>query len=83
MLNSQNIVLAKIITWAFDNGIEIKVGKFVTGAGLKDQIEITLIKNGRQQYVRFLDWHELDAGFVKSMIEKSAFELCLTRLNLV
>jgi hypothetical protein len=78
----QCLTLAKIIKWAIENDIEIKVGKFKEDDGLKTQIEITMIKNSKTSYVRFLDFEELDSGFMNTMVEKAAFQLCLTRLNL-
>lgn len=78
----QCIVLAKIIKWAIENEIEIKVGKFKEDEGLKTQIELTMIKNAKTSYVRFLDFEELDSGFMNTMVEKAAFDLCLTRLVL-
>lgn len=73
--------LAKIITWAFANEIEITV-RCQKEAGVKDKIEIELMKNGKKSLVRIYDWEDLGHNQVKLMVEAQAFELCLTRLVL-
>lgn len=79
---SHNVTLAKIITWAFENDIEITVKGFKPTDGLKMQIEIILSKNGAKKLIRLLDFEELDNSFIQRLVEKTAFELCLTRLIL-
>ena len=71
--------LAKIIMWGFANGIEVTV-RCHKEAGLKDQIEIELKKNGKTSLVRIYDWEDLGHNAVKLMVERQALDLCLTRL---
>lgn len=75
------VILAKVLNWAADNEIEVKLGmaKF---PGLKDQVEITLGKNGRQKLIRFMDFGELEKHNIQTILMNQAFELCLTRLEL-
>jgi hypothetical protein len=74
-------ILARVLIWAFSNDIEIAVGKYKT-EGLASQIEITMKKNGKTEYIRLINWDEMDAGWLKKAVETCAFNLCLTRLIL-
>jgi hypothetical protein len=74
-------VLAKIIKWAFENGIEISVRNYKE-IGMKDQIEIDLKKNGVSELIRIFDWDELDRRWLQNAIQDRALNLSLTKLAL-
>lgn len=73
--------LTKIIVWAFKNGIEIKVASFKE-VGLKEQVEISLIKNGKKKVFLTPCFEELDKKYLKNKIEEMAFDLHIERLYL-
>ena len=66
---------------AFKNGIEIKVASHKE-LGLKEQVEITLAKNGKKKIFLATDFEELDKKYLKNKIEELAFDLHLERLYL-
>lgn len=74
-------LLAKVLEWAFENEIKITIGTFKS-PGLKDQIELTISKNGRSEYIRFLEFEQTDRVKIQNDIMEKAFNLCLTRLEI-
>ncbi len=74
-------VLAKTLTWALENNIEMTVGGHKE-TGTVGQIEIKLSKNGVGELIRFYDIEDITRPLFKQLLETKALNLSLTRLVL-
>lgn len=74
--------ISKIIKWAFENEIEIKVSKAPKIEGQKEMIMVVMNKHGKEKNFKMYDWDEIDNKWLSDAIENLAFDLCLTRLVL-